>query len=206
MLMSLGLSVLLIAALVGIMQLPADEAHAARDRDSAASPAWGPQLVDLLRTDLQAAERWYANDDVAILLCRRSSPSDDHRHRPIFVQYRLEPIAGRSWLIRSEHDVSFFAARPLVVELIAPDVETFRLRQFLGPAPGPDASVGGGAHATEIDSESAVDPPIVSAAPFLDLEALARAMTPLPSHLIVECGEDGPSGGRSPRTWLLTIR
>ena len=206
MLLSLGLSVLLIAALVGVMQLPAPEGT--EIGDAPAGPDWGLRIIELLRTDFQAAERWYATDGVAILLCRRSTtpPPETDPHRPIFVQYRVEPIAGRSWLIRSEHEVSLDTANPKMVELVAPDVSRFRLRPFIAPSPPLDNSFKDGIPAGTFTNEPAVDPPIASAAPFLDLEALARAMTPLPGHVIVECGGDGDSEHRSPQTWIIIVR
>lgn len=65
---------------------------------------WGDLLLDQLRFDLAHAEGIYWKPDLLRLTghLARDDASGQPRHLPAEVQYQVEPIGGRSWLVRSE--------------------------------------------------------------------------------------------------------
>jgi len=90
-----------------------------------------PDWMDLLRDDVTHADEM-APGESSLTIYGHAGLSDADRsttHRPVKIEYRVEQIAGRRWLVRYETALDEMTNRNVRRDLVAGDVGGFALTQ-----------------------------------------------------------------------------
>jgi hypothetical protein len=129
------LSVLLmvgVLAVVADMRMPdgspvlASEPQREAPAGAAAVEAW----VDVLRQDLQHATAVQTAGENELVLMTYSALdriSREQTHRPVFVQYRIEELEGRRWLVRRQAALDLLTNQHIQRDLVCCGVDRFSM-------------------------------------------------------------------------------
>jgi prepilin-type N-terminal cleavage/methylation domain-containing protein len=124
----------------------ASDPPAPSDSESAVMEALD-SCVGMLREDIAHATAIHTSSENEFKLmgyCALNGRSRERAHRPVMVLYRLEEIAGRTWLIRLQASLDVMTNRNTQRDLVCSGFQRFSLvrTRETGPAPEPGQTPG----------------------------------------------------------------